>query len=79
MDLEKFSANVTGFGVLNHFLQLKNVYNTIHDYLIDSEKFYANVTTPNCPVMVCCCWIKKQTNSQHALAHCCGNSCEGKW
>ena len=24
---------------------------TNHDYLIDSEKFYANVTTPNCPVM----------------------------
>ena len=27
------------------------MYYTIHDYLIDSEKFYANVTTPNCPVM----------------------------
>ena len=28
------------------------MYYTIHYYLIDSEKFYANVTTPNCPVMI---------------------------
>ena len=27
------------------------MYYTIHDYLIDSEKYYANVTIPNCPVM----------------------------
>ena len=35
------------------YLNFQNIllYNTIHNYLLDLEKFYVNVNTPNCPVV----------------------------
>ena len=52
MDLEKFYAN--DLSILKFCpatLELRNGYNTMNSYMMELEKFYVNVTSPNCPVM----------------------------